>query len=417
MKTHRVFLWSILGIAFLLRVSVLFLYGSNFNLNSDDYGYQVSAITFLQSGTFTYHFNYLPTSHIMPGITVFLSVIFFFFGTAKLGILAAKFAMICFGVGSVYMTYLLGEKLGNKQIGYVSALLLACFPPIIAIDNFILTESPYCFFTLTLFYLSIKLSETHNKKYFTWILIVYFITLYFRVHIALFPILLVGFLLIKRYPIQLLLRQLVISVFALLLVLSPWWVRNYVQFHQFIPLTSGSGNPLLLGTYQGEGHPPGPHHTIVTKKIREEHPNLKPEEYMALEKEYAQNRMKDWWEFDKWAMIRSYMIIKPTLMWETSFYPKPIFHIPASFVHSMQKVIMVFFLLSSVFLFAFKNRNKTIFLFLFSFLLLQTFLNSYYYAYDRYTLTLMPFVFIFISSALLFFTTNNTNRINKQKTP
>ncbi len=50
-------------------------------------------------------------------------------------------------------------------------------------------------------------------------------------------------------------KQALISVLVLFVVLGPWWARNYIQFDKFIPLTAGAGNPLLLGTYQGEGYP------------------------------------------------------------------------------------------------------------------------------------------------------------------
>lgn len=53
-------------------------------------------------------------------------------------------------------------------------------------------------------------------------------------------------------------KQAIISIGIGLIVLGPWWARNYIQFDKFIPLTAGAGNPLLLGTYQGK----------VTQKVR-----------------------------------------------------------------------------------------------------------------------------------------------------
>ncbi len=34
---------------------------------------------------------------------------------------------------------------------------------------------------------------------------------------------------------------------ALVAVMLPWWVRNFIDFHQFIPLSTEAGNPLLAG--------------------------------------------------------------------------------------------------------------------------------------------------------------------------
>lgn len=34
---------------------------------------------------------------------------------------------------------------------------------------------------------------------------------------------------------------------ALVVVMLPWWVRNFIDFHKFIPLSTEAGNPLLAG--------------------------------------------------------------------------------------------------------------------------------------------------------------------------
>ena len=32
-------------------------------------------------------------------------------------------------------------------------------------------------------------------------------------------------------------------------IMSPWWIRNYLEYGEFIPLAASSGNPFLQGTY------------------------------------------------------------------------------------------------------------------------------------------------------------------------
>ena len=34
-------------------------------------------------------------------------------------------------------------------------------------------------------------------------------------------------------------------------VMSPWWIRNYIEYAEFIPLAASSGNPMLQGSYIG----------------------------------------------------------------------------------------------------------------------------------------------------------------------
>ena len=203
----------------------------------------------------TYHDPTKPTIHIMPGQVFLLAGIFAIFGHGSLGVLCAKLVMITFGVLSIYMTYKIGTYILNPAVGLIAALLLSLYPPEVVVENLTLTESPYLFLSLGLLYWSLKLADTHSMKDFYIILLFYFVALYFRVQIALYPILLFIYLVLKRYPVRLMVKQALISVLVLFVVLGPWWARNYVQFHKFIPLTAGSGNPLLLGTYQGEGYP------------------------------------------------------------------------------------------------------------------------------------------------------------------
>lgn len=141
---------------------------------------------FLETGMLTYHDPTKPTIHIMPGQVFLLASIFFIFGHGSLGVLCAKLVMIAFGILSIYMTYKIGTYILNPAVGLIAALLLALYPPEVVVENLTLTESPYLFLSLGLLYWSLKLADTHSMKDFYIILLFYFVTLYFRVQIALY---------------------------------------------------------------------------------------------------------------------------------------------------------------------------------------------------------------------------------------
>ncbi|MCI0765359.1 glycosyltransferase family 39 protein [Bacillus sp. TL12] len=399
-KRYFLPLLGILFLGFLLRWTVLVKYGVNLNIVSDDVGYQASAMRLLESGMLTYHKADQPTIHIMPGQSFLLATIFFIFGKAKLGIFVAKMTMISFGILSIFMTFLIGKRIFNPAVGLIGAFLLAIYPPEIVIDNLTLTESPFLFLSLGLLYWSLKLADSHSMKDFLILLLFYFLALFFRVQIAIYPIFLFGYLVIKRYPFKIMMKQLLVSIVALFLVLGPWWVRNYIQFDKFIPLTAGSGNPMLLGTYQGEGYPGGKSIEEIEKEIFSENPDIEAHKWMEMEQKIATERMKTWWETDKKSMLKSYLILKPQIFWDIPYYYPYhqiyIFDIDGKDMKVIYDYIKVMFVICTIITFLLVTSKWKECVFLLALIVLQTYFNCLYFAYNRYALPLMPLLFIMI---------------------
>ena len=75
-----------------------------------------------------------------------------------------------------------------------------------------------------------------------------------RPEYILFPFFLAGFIVfIKRRTIKMGIRACAMLILGLILVITPWTVRNYKTFHQFIPTSVGAmGLNLFNGTYEIE---------------------------------------------------------------------------------------------------------------------------------------------------------------------
>ena len=82
----------------------------------------------------------------------------------------------------------------NPAAGLIGTFLLAVYPPEIVLENLTLTEGQLLFFSLGLLYWSLKLADTHKTKHFL------LLALYLRLQVALYPIPLLIYLLMKRYP-------------------------------------------------------------------------------------------------------------------------------------------------------------------------------------------------------------------------
>ncbi|MGM8214575.1 glycosyltransferase family 39 protein [Bacillaceae bacterium W0354] len=346
----------------------------------------------------TYHEKDEPTVHIMPGQPLLLAGIFSIFGAEQTGLYIAKILMIIFGVLAIYFVYLIGCYVANIYVGWIAALFLTFYIPQVLTDNLLLTESPFHLCLVALVYFSIKLANEHQMRDFFYLMIAYLIALMFKTTIALFPFVLLIYFIIKKYPIRLAFKQFGIAAILLLLVLGPWWIRNYVQFDEFIPLTGGSGNPLLLGTYQGDGYRIGEDYDTVYKKIDELHPpNMY--EHLKLQEEVAMERMKKWWKEDKRSFVKSYTIMKTETQWITPFYWIEIFHLSKermTVIHEFLVKLGLFSLL--VVFFTKKWREYSFLIFLLGY---NTALNNLFFAYDRYNQPYMFIMFIMIGSFII----------------
>lgn len=292
-KKRNIIIASMLLTALVFRLFVLWKYGLSLTLHSDDMGYVRSGKILLEKGMLIYHNMNEPTVHIMPGMPILLAAVFFIFGTGSVGLYAAKVVMILFGTASVYLIYVIGKDINQEWAGIIAGFFTALFVPLIETDNLTLTEPPFLFGFLLFIHFAIQLGRNHNMSTFYWLMFSYLFCLLFRATFALIPFALLGYLLLIQYPLRLAWKQLGVAVLLVLIVLGPWWVRNYVHYKEFIPLTGGSGDPLLLGTYQGYGYRYGEPYKEVIQKINEQHPHISNYENQTI-----------WLRYGHWLSIR-----------------------------------------------------------------------------------------------------------------
>ena len=282
-------------------------------------------------------------------------------------------------------------------------------------DNLILTETPYILLFSLLIYHTLKLSMKANKKDFILIVIYYILAVFIRPTIGIFPIFLFVFLILKKYNFKLLIRQCIIAGIILLLCLIPWTYRNYKIFNHFIPLTYGTGNPLLLGTYQGSGYPTDEELDYV-KNVDEkmsaemkyylQNPNKKDymTKYYSLEYDglKAKYRMHEWWNKDKISMLKSYLIYKPLQNFDNYFYWDTIMGISGNQLNVVRKVEIILFVISSILIFINKKRIKE-WLFLILTYGSQIAIYSYTFAFSRYAISMFFIRYIIIGIGILSF--------------
>ncbi|WP_051662963.1 ArnT family glycosyltransferase [Alicyclobacillus macrosporangiidus] len=392
-------IYAILLLALAIRAAVLVRYRLSLTLNSDDVGYMHSAIWLLQYGRFTYHSPDEPTAHMMPGITLLLAAVFAVFGWGPWGVMIAKGVMSLFGVAAVYGVYLCGREAWGVTAGLVAALGCALYVPGILTDTLLLTEPPFTASFAWLVYFCMRLARTRSTRHLLAAVGCYLFALFFRPTVALFPLVVLVYLLSHRYPLRTLARHALLGAVIVCLALAPWWVRNELAFHRFVPLTNGTGDPLLLGTFEGEGYPPGTYQETLNA-IKAAHPGISAFDLSLAEQQVAKQRIHAWWQSDKRSFLHSYLSIKPEILWDRPFYWKPILRVKQETMRWVQPLLVQAGCLGWIIAFLLGRGRRREALFMMLTLLYYTALYSATFAYGRYSLPFMPLMFLGVGAGL-----------------
>jgi hypothetical protein len=215
---------------------------------------------------------------------------------------------------------------------------------------------------------------------------VWALTCLIRPTVALFPMFLFIYVyLLKRYDSVKIIKLAAAMAGSFIVIMSPWWVRNYIEIGDFIPLAASSGNPMLQGTYID--YRQTPENTFVYKLGRNAYENDK------IEVEVAKKRMLEGFKSDFWGYLKWYTIGKTRNFWRGAFYWKEFLGIETNAVVFYHRLILLGFL--GILIKLFNNYKKA----LLPVMILVYFnlVHCAYMAFDRYAYPLMPIVTMFFA--------------------
>lgn len=153
----------------------------------------------------------------------------------------------------LYYIFLLCFKNGNKykRPATVAYLLAALCPFTAFFVSMLYTETLVNFlFTLSILLFLLAINK-RKKSYYLFAGITSALTFLCRPAMSMYPFMLVicMFLTNIRTNWTTLIKNIVIYLFAILLIWSPWIYRNYITFKRVIPLSVGVGTYIWLGTF------------------------------------------------------------------------------------------------------------------------------------------------------------------------
>ncbi|KNY29707.1 ArnT family glycosyltransferase [Pseudobacteroides cellulosolvens] len=330
---QSLWLMLIICISFILKLFLIFIYKNRLTLSSDDLNYIKSAVALLKSGIFTFHNYNEPTVFVMPIYPFFLAVLFKVFGYGLIGLQAVRVVQAIISCASILIVFLTAKKLFNEKAAFIAAIFYAFYIPNIVTSGYFLTETLFTFLLITMIYLSVVFVEAPGKLKFAGLGLLFTMAALCRPTAALFPALLLIYCLLRNLKFKDLIGPFAAFSLVFVLIMTPWWVRNYKEYGEFIPLSAASGNPMLQGTYVD--YKQTPENTVYYKLGNNAFETNK------IEVSVAKTRMKTEFKKDFWGYLNWYTIKKTIYLWYSAFYWKHFFGIGSTIVLGMHYILLL----------------------------------------------------------------------------
>jgi 4-amino-4-deoxy-L-arabinose transferase-like glycosyltransferase len=247
-------LLAVLVLALVLRVWAA-THGYEFRHGSDADQYERLAARLYQDGEFGIPGSENPYD-FAPGMPFFAAAVYWLTGgmstvTARIGVAVA-------GTVAVFVVFLIGRRLGGPWAGLIGAGLAAVYPPTLFYTSLFSSE-PLAMLTVAGAVLALMWAADEGRSPWAWALpgVLFGLTAYLRPEYVLLTglmALLVLVLVARRRGILqgALAGVLVVATFAA--VIAPWTISVSDKLGRFVPVSTGGGKALFIGTYlPGDG--------------------------------------------------------------------------------------------------------------------------------------------------------------------
>ncbi len=253
MSNRIIIFLFILG--FLLRLSLAFIipYPHYPEKIDDSYQYDVMALNILQGHGFSQKESapFEPTICRTPIYPFFLASVFGVFGHSYIAVFVIQAILSTLTALLVYLIVIKIPVANRREVASLSYFLAIFCPFLWFSARMLYTEVLITFLvSLSILLICLAIEKGKYRLYFT-AGVIAGVTILTRPALAFFPLslvllqILVGW---KKEKLLHLSKKISIYLVAVMIIWSPWIIRNYLIFNKFLPLSIGSGFFLYLGT-------------------------------------------------------------------------------------------------------------------------------------------------------------------------
>lgn len=389
-------IFIVAGIA--LRLAIIFTTKSH--ISPELFEYEDVIQNLLSGKGFVYYNEKFQTNYYAAIHPLFTLLCFGIYLVTQHSFLALEVFQILISMATGYLIYRMGKETFNEEAGLVAAML-TIFHPGQIIYSTIKIMSPVLdtfFFVLVTFWI---LKTKKDPKLRNFILLGIFVglgTLARGTLIVCLPIAIIYYLLVLSLKkVQIFKKISLIFLFALI-VLSPWWIRNYFIFKTPVYMTTESmGYTLWVGFNEKAT---GTLYTLEGKTQWEECPQELKKRILSQKDEIAQQSIfrKEALSFIQRNPIKSLILYLKRVLyfwWFTPtqglFYPKIYFKIYKLFYI----IYLVFFFYGFSCIFRDKTITKSSIFLLISIIFSLSLLQGLYYVEGRHRWQIEPLLLLF----------------------
>lgn len=194
-----------------------------------------------------------------PGAPLLYAAAFYATGGAREG--TARIVEALMGVAAIFVVYLLGRRLGvlagtgrtraGPFIGLFAAAAVAVYPPFIHSTGELMSEPP-AILTLPAAVLAFLWASERERPWWSWLVpgLLFGLTAMFRPEYLLVGVVFAILAVFRPGPSwEKRVATALVMLAALALPIVPWTIRNQVVLDRTVPISTGGGKALYVGTY------------------------------------------------------------------------------------------------------------------------------------------------------------------------
>jgi 4-amino-4-deoxy-L-arabinose transferase-like glycosyltransferase len=197
-----------------------------------------------------------------PGAPLLYAAAFYLTGGAREG--TARIVEALMGVAAIFVVYALGRRLGRlalrpltpevagSAVGLLAAAAVAVYPPFIHSTAELMSEPP-ALLTLPAAILTFLWASERERRWYAWLApgALFGLTAMFRPEYLLVGIAFVVFVVFRPTGTGWERRAAtaLVMLAGLVVVILPWTVRNQIVLDRTVPISTGGGKALYVGTY------------------------------------------------------------------------------------------------------------------------------------------------------------------------
>ncbi|MEV5027356.1 ArnT family glycosyltransferase [Paenibacillus sp. LPE1-1-1.1] len=235
---------AILVFALALRIYYINAYDFS-HLEGDAMFYDSMVKQWLETGVYGYN-STTSNAFVPPGFPIILSLVYYIFGENYFNYLVFQSIL---SVGAVFLSYLISRMYLEKLFSLFVALLCSIYPSFIYANGLLLTEVLFMFTFLLFIYVFLLGFNNNNRFHIIASGAILGFCVLIRATPAYLIVLLFAYYLIISTNKKIVVKSIVYFMLPFIVVMSPWWIRNYILFDAPVLFATSGNNPLLYGVH------------------------------------------------------------------------------------------------------------------------------------------------------------------------